>query len=328
MIRFLSRRVLGTIPLLLGIVTIIFFAIHTAPGDPALTMNPPGMSAEALEQFRLRHGLDEPIATRYVLWLRNVAQGDFGVSMSDGRPALDVALGFLPNTLLLSGTALGLAFLFGIVIGTVQAVRQYSRLDSSLSVVTLFFYSMPSFWLAIMMMLVFGYLANVVWRLPIYFPTSGAFSNDYEFMSAGQQILDRLWHLVLPAMTLVLVLMAGIARYMRASMLEVVRLDFVRTARAKGLPEHRVVFQHALRNALLPIVTLLGLYLPLLFSGTVFVEQVFSWPGTGRMIVEAIAQRDYPLIMVGTFFFAMMVVVGNILADLLYGWVDPRIRYE
>ena len=194
--------------------------------------------------------------------------------------------------------------------------------------IALFFYSMPSFWLALMMVLAFSLFARNVWEWPIWFPASGLSSPDYEFLSAAGKIKDRAMHLVLPATSLALVLSAGVARYMRASMLEVIRQDFVRTARAKGLPERTVIFKHALRNALLPVITLLGLYLPFVFSGAVLVETVFSWPGMGRMLVEAIAQRDYPVVMAGSMVFATMVVLGNLIADLLYALVDPRIRYD
>ena len=254
--------------------------------------------------------------------------GDFGYSISYSKPVLAVIKDFLPNTLLLSACALTVSFFLGIVLGTVQAVRQYSGLDSSLSVGLLFFYSMPSFWLALMLMLAFSLFARNVLESPIWFPASGIMSSDYSDLSTLGKLFDRAWYLFLPTMSLALVLTAGIARYMRGSMLEVVRQDFVRTAHAKGLPERVVVFKHALRNAMLPIITLIGLYIPFLFSGTVFVESVFAWPGMGRAIVDAVLQRDYPLVVAGSFFFASMVVVANLIADLLYAVVDPRIRYD
>jgi peptide/nickel transport system permease protein len=314
--------------LVLGVATVVFFVVNLAPGDPALRLLSPGMTAEVAEQVRANYGLDEPLHIQYVKWMGSALTGDFGSSFTHHRPVLDVILGFLPNTLLLSGLALLLAFLVGIVLGTLQAVRQYSVLDSGASVVTLFFYSMPSFWLALMMILVFSYFAQVVWQLPIHFPASGLMSADYADLSAGSRFLDRLHHLVLPVVSLALVLTAGIARFMRGSMLEVIRQDFVRTARAKGLPERSVVFKHALRNALLPIISLLGLYIPVLFSGTVFVEEVFAWPGMGRALLDSVRTLDYPMVMGLSLFFAIMVVLGNLLADVLYAAVDPRIRYE
>jgi peptide/nickel transport system permease protein len=326
--KYVLRRLAGAIPLVLGIATIIFFLVNLAPGDPTLLLISPGVTSDVIEQMRVNFGLDQPIHIRYVRWLGAMLTGDFGYSFVYSRPVVDLLMDALPNTLILSACALVVAFGVGIVLGTIQAVRQYSLLDSSLSVVLLFFYSMPSFWLALMLILTMSLYARNVWDLPIWFPASGLTSTDHDFMSAGARMADRARHLVLPTLSLSLVLTAGIARYMRGSMLEVVRQDFVRTAHAKGLPERVVVFKHALRNALIPIITLVGLYLPYLFSGTVFIEYVFAWPGMGRTIVDAINARDYPVIMAGTFFFASMVVVANLVADVLYAVVDPRIRYE
>jgi peptide/nickel transport system permease protein len=324
---FIVRRLLGAIPLVLGIATIIFFVVNLAPGDPADRFSSPSMSPEAREQIRVNLGLDQPIHIRYVRWLGALAQGDLGVSFSRNRPVTDIIQELLPNTLLLSFTAIGVAFVLGILLGILQAVRQYSLLDSIASIVGLFFYSMPSFWLALMMVLLFSLFANV-WGWPIYFPASDIQSVDYAFLSPFEKVRDRLWHLALPATSLALVLAAGIARYTRTSMLEEIRQDFVRTARAKGLSERVVIFKHTLRNALIPVITLVGLYLPFLFSGTVFIESVFAWPGMGKLVVDAILQRDYPIIMGGSLVFAMMVVVGNLVADVLYAVVDPRIRYD
>ena len=321
MAKYVLRRLVGAIPLVLGIATIIFFLINLAPGSPIDLIVGPGVTREFREQMIRNFGLDQPLHIQYVKWLSAMFTGDFGYSFSQTRPVRDVLLGFLPNTVTLSLAALFVAFLFGVVLGTVQAVRQYSALDSGLSVALLFFYSMPSFWLALMLILVMSLMLG-------WFPVSGTVSTDYEFLSLSGRVIDRVRHLALPTLSLALVLTAGIARYMRGSMLEVVRQDYVRTAHAKGLPERVVVFKHALRNALIPIVTLVGLYLPFLFSGTVFIETIFAWPGMGRAIVGAIFQRDYPLVMAGSFFFATMVVLANLVADILYAVVDPRIRYE
>ena len=327
MTTFLVRRLLGAIPLVLGIATIIFFLVNLAPGDPSVRFFNPNMSQETQDQIRVNLGLDQPVHIRYVRWIGALARGDLGHSFTLSRPVLDVIKDQLPNTLILSFSAIGIAFLLGILLGIVQAVRQYSWLDSISSIVSLFFYSMPSFWLALMMVLVFGYFAyQGGW--PIQFPPSGMQDVDYAFLSPMEKVQDRLLHLTLPATCLALVLAAGIARYTRASMLEVIRQDYVRTARAKGLSEPIVILKHALRNGLIPVITLLGLYLPFLFSGTVFIESVFSWPGMGKLVVDAILQRDYPVIMGGSLMFAMMVVIGNLVADALYAVVDPRIRYE
>jgi peptide/nickel transport system permease protein len=326
--QYIFRRLLAAIPLVLGIATIVFFVVNLAPGDPSIRYMSPSISPEAQAQIRTNMGLDDPVHVRYVKWMGSLARGDLGYSFSRNRPVLDVIGEILPNTLLLSVAAIGLAFLLGILLGVFQAVRQYSLMDSLLSVIALFFYSMPSFWLAIMMVMVFGVFARNVWDWPIWFPASGMRSVDYDFLSLTGKLKDGALHLVLPATSLALVLAAGIARYTRGSMLEVIRQDYVRTARAKGLSERSVVMKHALRNALIPVITLMGLYLPFLFSGTVFIEAVFAWPGMGKLIFDAITQRDYPVIMGGTLVFANMVVLGNLLADILYAVADPRIRYD
>jgi len=325
---FIVRRLLGAIPLVLGIATLIFLAINLAPGDPTALYFNPNMPAEVLEQVRRNLGLDQPLHVQYVKWLGSFLRGDFGYSFAQARPVSQILLEALPNTLVLTGSALFLVFLIGIVLGVLQAVRQHSWFDRVSSVIALFFYSMPSFWLALMLMLLFSLKAHQ-WGWPLAFPPTGMTNVvDYEFLGTGGKIADRLLHLVLPVATLTLALAAGVARYTRGQMLEVVRQDYIRTARAKGLPERTVILRHALRNSLIPVITLLGLYLPLLFSGAVFVEMIVAWPGMGRVIVEAIYQRDYPLVMATSFVFAVLTVLGSLIADLLYAVADPRIRYD
>lgn len=324
---YILRRLLGAIPLLLGVATLIFFVLALAPGDPTAAYFSPNLPAEVIEQIRRNFGLDQPIYIRYFKWLGNFLTGDFGYSFAQSRPVADILFEALPNTLILAGISLVLVFLVGVISGVIQAVRQYSLLDGMLSVITLFFYSMPSFWLALMLMLIFSLKAHE-WGWPIALPPTGITSVDYEFLGPVEKLRDRFVHLVLPVSTLTLALAAGVARYTRGQMLEVVRQDYIRTARAKGLPERQVILRHALRNSLIPVITLLGLYLPFLFSGAVFIEVIFAWPGMGRIIVDAIFQRDYPLVMATSFLFAVMVVLGNLVADVLYAVVDPRIRYD
>lgn len=324
---YILRRLLGAIPLLIGIATLIFFVLNLAPGDPTAFYFSPNMPPAIMEQLRQNLGLDAPVHVRYVKWLVAFAQGDFGYSFAQSRPVIDILKEVIPNTLMLCAGAIVLVFVIGIILGMLQAVRQHSLFDSSSSVIALFFYSMPSFWLALMLMLVFS-LKAYQWGWPIALPPTGITSVDYEFLSTSGRIIDRIKHLILPVGTLTLALAAGVARYTRGQMLEVVRQDYIRTARAKGLPERTVIMKHALRNSLIPVITLLGLYLPLLFSGTVFIETIFAWPGMGRTIMDAIFQRDYPLVMATSFIFAVMVVLGNLLADILYAVADPRIRYE
>jgi peptide/nickel transport system permease protein len=324
---YIARRLLGSIPLVLGIATIIFFVVNLAPGDPAALYFQQGVPPEVLEQIRRNFGLDQPIHIRYWRWMVAFFTGDFGYSYAHARPVLDIILETLGPTLLLAGATLVFIFVIGVVVGVLQSVRQHRPLDRILSVISLFFYSMPSFWLGLMLMLLFALKAHE-WGWPIALPPTGMTSVDHEFMSFGEQMVDRLRHLILPVLTLSLVMAAGIARYTRGQMLEVIRQDYIRTARAKGLPERQVVIKHALRNSLLPVITLLGLYLPLLFSGSVFVEVIFSWPGMGRVIVDSIFQRDYPLVMATSFIFALVVVLGSLIADVLYAVADPRIRYD
>lgn len=327
MTRYITRRLLGAVPLIVGIATLIFVVVHLVPGSPTATLFGPDVPPGIIDQATRNWGLDRPLHIQYVKWLGAALTGDFGVSYTQGRPVLEIILAALPHTLVLTVSALVLVFLSGVLIGVYQGVRQYSRGDNVLSVLALFFYSMPSFWLGLMLVLIFAQKAYQ-WGWPISFPPSDTTSIDYDMLSFGGQIIDRLRHLVLPVATLTLALTAGVSRYTRSQMLDVVRQDYIRTARAKGLPERDVIVRHALRNSLIPVITLLGLYLPFLFSGTVFVEQIFAWPGMGRVIVTAVQQRDYPVIMATSFFFSVLVVLGNLLADVLYAWADPRIRHE
>ncbi|HEX2081064.1 MAG TPA: ABC transporter permease [Longimicrobium sp.] len=327
MIGYLVRRLLGAIPLLLGILTIIFFVVHLAPGDPTARFFNPNVSPEVIEQMRRNLGLDQPLHVQYGKWLWSFVRGDFGYSFGQMRPINEILPDVLWNTLQLTLISLIVIFVVGMLIGIVQAVRQYSLADNVLTFLALFFYSMPSFWFALMLILIFSLRAGQEgWALQL--PASGMTSIDYEYMSGGEKLADRLRHLLLPAIALGIGSAAGVARYMRGSMLEVIHQDFIRTARAKGLSERTVIFKHALRNALIPIITLLGLYLPFLLSGAVLVETIFAWPGMGRTIVEAILARDYPLVMATSFVIAAIVVLGNLLSDLLYAVVDPRIRNE
>jgi peptide/nickel transport system permease protein len=339
MFAYLGRRLLGAIPLLWGILTLIFFVIHLAPGDPATRFTSPNVAPEVVEQIRRNLGLDQPVHVQYGKWLWSFVRGDFGMSFGQMRPISQILFpsrdciapgectfqpGVLLNTLQLTLVSLVVIFAVGMLVGIVQAVRQYSWADNLLTVVALFFYSMPTFWFALMLILVFSLKANTLglWHLP----ASGMTSVEYDYLTAGEQIKDRLLHLLLPATALGIGSAAGVARYMRGSMLEVIHQDFIRTARAKGLSERTVIFKHALRNALIPIITLLGLYLPFLLSGAVLVETIFGWPGMGRALVDAILQRDYPMVMATSFVISAMVVLGNLISDVLYAVVDPRIR--
>jgi peptide/nickel transport system permease protein len=327
---YIARRLFQAVPLVFGILTLVFVLMHAAPGDPTAMYLRPSVAPEVLEQMRQNWGLDQPIHIQYLRWMKSFLTGDFGVSLTQNRPVAAILSERIPNTLILSGTAIVLIFSIGIVIGIVQAVRQYSLLDSLLTIGALFIYSMPSFWLGLMLILIFAFKVYQVdwWPDALRFPASGMTSVNYDLLGGWEKLVDRLRHLALPSIALGVSSAASVSRYMRSSMLEVIRQDYIRTARAKGLPESSVILKHALKNALLPVITLLGLYLPFLFSGAVLVEVVFAWPGMGKVIVDAIYQRDYPVVMATTFVFAVIVVVANLIADLLYAVVDPRIRYE
>ncbi|HKK09060.1 MAG TPA: ABC transporter permease [Gemmatimonadota bacterium] len=324
MLRYTGRRLLEAVPLLLGIVTLTFLLLHLAPGDPTTAYFNPNIPPDVIEQMRRNLGLDRPLPIQYVDWLRSSFTGHFGYSFSQHRPVAAVIGDALPNTLLMSGISLVLIFVLGCAVGVVQAVRQYSPLDQALTVGALTLYSVPGFWLGLMLILLVSTPAVSSW---LHLPISGMTSIDYEFLGTWGKILDRARHLVLPVIALGLASAAGVARYTRGAMLEVIRQDYIRTARAKGLSERQVILRHALRNALLPVVSLLGLYLPLLFGGTVVIEVVFSWPGMGRLLYDSILARDYPVVMAATFLFGALVVAGNLVSDLLYAVVDPRVRY-
>ena len=318
---FILKRALLAIPTLLGASTLIFFLMHAAPGDPTSMYIRPDIDPAVIEQMRKNLGLDQPVHVQYVKWVSSFAQGRFGYSFSQKRPIADIIKDTLPNTLLLSGVAMLIIFTVGVLIGTVQAVRQYSLVDNFATVIAFFFYSMPSFWFGLMLILLLSYKLQ-------WLPASQMTSVNYEFLPAGEQWIDRLKHLLMPALALGIGAAAGVARYMRSGMLEQIHQDYVRTARAKGLSERVVIFKHAMRNALIPIITLLGLYFPFLVGGSVLIETIFAWPGMGRLIITAIFQRDYPVVLASAFVISIMVVVGNLIADILYSIVDPRVRVE
>ena len=319
--RFVAGRLLQAAAVVLLVATLTFVLIKLAPGDPfAVALENQNVTEEYRRLWREKYGLDRPIAEQYARYLADVARGDFQYSFSQNRPVRDALADALPNTLLLMGLALAASFAVGIALGVAQARRRGSLLDRTLSAVWMFFYSMPDFWLALVVMLLLAYKVRL-------FPTGDVTSFDYPYFPAWRQALDRLHHLVLPVGTLTLLTAAAVARYQRAAMLDVAEQDFVRTARAKGVDERGVMRRHVLRNALLPVITLAGLALPALLGGAVFVESVFSWPGMGRLTVQAIAQRDAPLITASVIVGAALVSAGNLLADVLYALADPRVRH-
>lgn len=314
---------------MLLVVTVTFLLVNLAPGDPARLWMAPGTGQAELDTARRALGLDQPLVLRYLSWLWNFVSGDWGSSLLQQRPVSRVIADALPHTLLLSLSSLLLTYLGGVLLGMVQAMRQRTAVDTGLTVTTLVIYGMPAYWLAIMLVLVFSYAsARYGWPAWLQLPALGVTSLDAEFLSPWGRLMDRLRHLLLPLITLGAIGIAGAARFVRGSVLDVRSMQFVRAARARGVTPTMLELRHVLRNALLPIITLLGLSLPALFSGTVFVEVIFAWPGMGRVMVDAVSGRDYPVVMATTAIFALLVVLGNLLADLLYAVADPRIRGE
>lgn len=320
-------RLLAGAGIVFAVVTVTFVLLNVAPGDPARYWVGPGAGDAELEAARHALGLDRPLPLRYVAWLADFARGEWGMSLAQQRPVTRVLLDALPHTLLLSVTSLLVTYLGGVVLGLIQAARRAGPLDTGLTVATLVVYGMPAYWLALVLVLVFSYgAARFGWPAWVRLPAMGVAGLDHDFLPPVARLLDRLKHLVLPLTTLGLIGVAGTARFVRGAVLDVRELDFVRTARAKGLPARLVSLRHVLRNALLPVITMLGLSLPALFSGMVFVEVIFAWPGVGRQLVAAVAARDYPVVTAGTVVFGALVVAGNLLADLLYAAADPRLR--
>ncbi|HEX6628311.1 MAG TPA: ABC transporter permease [Gemmatimonadaceae bacterium] len=321
MLRYIARR-LGQAAVIVAIVAAITFAlIHLAPGDPfSALLDNPNVSEKVRATLRAQYGLDRPLAEQFVRYFNALAHGELGWSFSHDRPVREVLSSALPNTLLLMSIALVGSFALGILIALFQVSRKGTAIDQTLSAITLFFFSMPDFWLGILALLAFTY-----W-LPI-FPVGGAIDPVmHEFLGLGGRIVDRLRHLALPALTLILLASASVARFQRAALLDVLPADYVRTARLKGLTEGQVLRRHVLRNALLPIITLVGLSFPALLTGAFFIEKIFAWPGMGYAVVNAISSRDYPLVVGGVIIGSILVTLGSLLADLLYAWADPRLR--
>lgn len=322
MAAFLIRRIAQGLIVMALVATIVFLLIHSAPGDPfSAAMDNPHITEGVRAAWRKSYGLDQPLAQQYVKYVAAVFRGDLGFSFSADRPVVDVLRDALPNTLVLMFIGLAAAFAIGIWAALVQVRHRGRALDKVISGVSLTLFSVPDFWLALLILVGLAYSL----RLPIG-GSVDPISHDY--MSAGGRIVDRLEHLILPSLTLALLYFPLVARHQRAALLDVLPSEFIATARAKGLNERAVLRHHVLRNALLPIVTLIGVAFPALLTGAVFVEKVFSWPGMGSTIVNSISSRDYPLLTATVILGSAFVVAGSIIADLLYRLLDPRVRDE
>ncbi len=310
------------IPTLIGITIISFAVMKMAPGDPTSLMTDlnPNMNEEAVKRIRAHYGLDQPWHVQYIKWLGNMAALDFGKSFAaDNRPVLDKIGERIPITILINVLSMILIFSVSIPIGVFSAVKQDSLFDRVSSLIVFIGFAVPTFWLALLLMILFGVKLD-------WLPISGFRSLNYTYLTPVGQILDIAKHLVLPIFVSAFGGLAGMSRYMRSNMLEVIRQDYITTARAKGLDERTVIFKHALRNALLPLITILGLSVPGLIGGSVIFETIFAIPGMGQLFYQSVMMRDYPTIMGILVIGAALTLFGNLLADLLYSWADPRIR--
>jgi peptide/nickel transport system permease protein len=331
---YIIKRLLQIIPVILGVTLIAFALIHLAPGDPVRTMLGQHATQQEIDEIRAKYGLDQPLYVQYFIWLGDVLKGDLGRSiLSHEQVTTEIASRF-PNTIELAIAAMIFAILIGVVAGIISATKQYSVADYSVMGIALFGISMPVFWLGIMLMMIFGVFLGwlpIGGRIDLLLPfqrITGFMVFDSVITLNGAALISVLQHLLLPAIALGTIPMAIIARTTRSSMLEVLRQDFIRTERAKGLSERKVIYKHAIRNAMVPVVTVIGLNFGLLLSGAILTETVFSWPGVGRLVVDAVYARDYPLVIGCILVFALVFVIVNLITDILYTYIDPRIHYD
>ena len=318
MTTYILRRILISLPIILGITVIVFLLASMMPGDAVMAMisSDTPMEADLIKLRQGQLGLDLPLYEQFGRWLGNLARGNLGYSFQTGEPVGQMIITRIPATLELMGVSLLISIILGVILGTLSALRQYSALDYGLTLFGFTGISIPDFFLG--MILIFVFALKLKW-----FPTSGMVTAGTEFSWS-----DNLRHLFLPALALALVRTSVFMRYTRASVLEVINDDYVRTARAKGMTEFVVIARHVLRNALIPVITVIGISLTVLFAGAVIIETIFQWPGIGLMFISAISLRDSPVIMGYVLVSAIVVLIANLLTDVTYSWVDPRIRYE
>ena len=322
MLRYLVRRILEMVPLLFIISALIYLLLHLMPGDPLYTMlqDVPNLRAEDYRRLRALYGLDDPVYIQYWKWLWQLLQLNAGYSREFGQPAMDIILPALKNTLVLTLSAMVIGKLLAVLLGIFSAVRQYSIGDYLLTGLTFMAYSVPAFWLGLMMIIVFA--VKLGWL-----PTSGLVGSDVT-PGTWTATVDWLKHLILPVTVLAVSEIIQVQRFMRSSLLEVLRQDYLTTARAKGLSERVVIGRHALKNALIPVVTIIAITMPRVIGGSTVVETVFGYPGMGRLLYTSIMGNDFVVAMTVVMIIAVIVVLFNLLADILYGWLDPRIRYQ
>lgn len=319
--RVILQRLLRTVLMVTGLLTVVFFLVHLMPGDPVGLISEQHLGGEGRDLVRQRLGLDRPLLDQYGDWLAGVARGDLGISLRQQRPVRDVIIDALPRTLLLTASAFLLELLVGVLVGVLVAQHPHRRRTRALETGGLVLYSLPSFWLGLVAILVVS--RNLGWL-----PAGGMQSPDAAWLSPMERTLDQWRHLALPVLVLGLGNVAVSARFTRASLSRILASDWVLAARARGVPERRLVWRHALRVASLPVITWVGYSLPRLVGGAVAVEEVFAWPGLGRVAVQALLARDYPVIMAVTAMVAVVVAIGSQLADVLARWADPRLRVD
>lgn len=320
MLTYIGRRLLQMIPVLLGVSMIIFVVISLAPGDFVDGKAGSNMTEAKKIELRESMGLDKPIPQRYVSWLTKSFTGDFGYSLKFQQPVIKVIDTYVWNSFILAISAFIASILIAVPIGIVSATKQYSLIDGFFTVVALIGISLPAFFLALMIIKILAFDLGI-------FPVGGMTTTGSSAMGI-KNLLDVIYHMFLPFVVLTVVQVGSLMRYTRTSMLEVIRQDYIRTARAKGLKESVVIYKHALRNALIPIVTVLGLSLPGLFGGAMITETIFAWPGIGKVAFDCLNARDYPFLMAFNMFIAMLTLAGSLIADISYALVDPRIRLK
>ena len=324
MLAYILKRIFTMIPLFFGITIVSFLVIHLAPGSPISIQTDlnPKMTAEARERLKAFYGLDKPLPIQYYNWLKHLIMLDLGRSFSpDNRPVIDKIKERLPITIFINVLALGLILVVAIPLGVLSAVYQDSLFDRTTTVFVFIGFAIPTFWLALLLMILFGIYLG-------WLPISGLKSINYEYLSFINQIKDRAAHLLMPVLLSAFGGLAGLSRYSRSNMLEVIRQDYITTARAKGLREFIVIFRHALKNALISIVTIVGMYTGVNFAGSIMIEMIFARPGMGKLLISAIKQNDYTMVQSVILVYCVIIITINLITDLVYGIIDPRIVYK
>ncbi|MBE4908522.1 ABC transporter permease [Bacillus luteolus] len=317
--KYLIKRILQSIPILIGITIMTFAIMQMAPGNPMQTMIDPKISSEEMQRAQENLGLNDPLHVQYFTWIKEVLSGNLGYTIKTGQPVGELILERLPATLLLTGTAFIIAFTIGVPLGVYSATHRYKMPDYVLTVLSFIGISIPSFFFGLGMIFIFALKLG-------WLPTSGMVTIGANYTGFAL-FIDYAKHVAMPAIVLALPTIAVVMRFTRSSMLEVLNQDFIRTADSKGLSKPKVYLKHALRNALIPVITIFGLSIPFLFGGAYITEHIFNWPGMGSLGIQSIVAREYPVIMALNLFTSILVMSGNLLADVMYAWADPRIRY-